>query len=50
MDIGRYLRTVRDHHLESRTYSLDPSAMEIFVMVDEELKKIDEIAKNGYST
>lgn len=33
--------------MEPRTYSMDPSAMNIFVMVDEELKKIDEKAKNG---
>lgn len=47
MDVGKFLRTVRDFHLVARTYSVDPSAMEVFATVDLELKKIDETASNG---
>ena len=39
---------MRDFHLEPMTYSVDDSAMKEFISVDDELRKIDKKANNGY--
>ena len=43
-----FLKTVRDFHLAPTTYSVDDSAMKEFILVDDELRKIDKKANFGY--
>jgi hypothetical protein len=38
---------VRGNHLVSRTYTLEDKAMDEFIKVDEELRKLDEKAQHG---
>jgi hypothetical protein len=47
VDIGKLLRTIRGNHLVPRTYTVEKTAMEEFLKVDEELRKLNEKAQNG---
>ena len=45
VDVSKYLKTVRDSHLEPiTTYTVHPDAMEAIIGIDDELAEVNKAA------